>query len=197
MTLDAFEKAAPSVSQLRTARFRIEHAQVVAPGDFERFGRLGVIASMQPTHCTSDMPWAPDRLGPERIRGAYAWRRMLDAGVRVCFGSDFPVEDPNPLLGIYAALTTQDLNGKPPEGYRPDEKLSIEETIYAFTMTAAFAASEDDRRGRIDPGMEADVTVFDRDLMTVPASEIPKASCVMTIVGGRVVWDATTTTRVK
>ena len=197
MALDAFEQAAGSAGVLRPARFRIEHAQVVAPADFARFGRLGVIASMQPTHCTSDMPWAPDRLGPERVRGAYAWRRMLDAGVRMCFGSDFPVEDPNPLLGIYAALTTQDLNGKPPEGYRPDEKLTIEETIYAFTMTAAYAASEDDRRGRIDPGMEADVTVFDRDLTAVPVTEIPKASCVMTMVGGRVVWDASAKTGVR
>src|SRR6185295_500399 len=108
VTLDAFEGAAGALAALKTKRFRIEHAQVVALEDIPRFARGGIIASMQPTHCTSDMPWAPDRVGPDRIEGAYAWRHMLTAGVRLAFGSDFPVEEVNPLLGIHAAVTTQD-----------------------------------------------------------------------------------------
>jgi predicted amidohydrolase YtcJ len=147
-----------------------------------------VIASMQPTHCTSDMPWAPARLGATRIEGAYAWRRLLDSGARLALGSDFPVEDPNPLLGIYAAVTTQDVTGKPPGGYRPSEKLTIWEALRGFTSDAAYAAFAERELGVAEPGYRADLAVFDRDLTVIPPREIPQARCVMTMVAGKVVW---------
>ncbi len=201
MTLDAYANAANAANAARGAapgdrllagrRFRIEHAQVIALEDIPRFGSLGVIASVQPTHCTSDMPWAPDRLGPARIEGAYAWRRLLDAGARLCLGSDFPVEDANPLLGIHAAVTTEEENGKPPGGYRPTERLTVLEALRGFTSDAAYAAFAEDELGRIAPGMRADLSVFDRDLTAIPAAEIPRARCMMTIVAGRIEHEAT------
>ena len=145
---------------------------------------------MQPTHCTSDMPWAPARLGAARIEGAYAWRRLLDSGARLALGSDFPVEDPNPLLGIYAAVTTRDLEGRPPQGYRPSQKLTIWEALRGFTSDAAYAAFAEGELGRAAAGCRADLAVFDRDLTAIPPSEIPKARCVMTMVGGEIVWRA-------
>jgi predicted amidohydrolase YtcJ len=192
IVLDAMERAAAASSppaNLRDRRFRIEHAQVLALDDIPRFAALGVIASMQPTHCTSDMPWAPARLGPQRVEGAYAWRRLLDAGARLALGSDFPVEDPNPLLGLYAAVTTQDLDGKPPGGYRPGEKLTIWEALRGFTSDAAYAASAERELGLAEVGYRADLAVFDRDLSVIPAREIPRARCVMTMVGGDIVWN--------
>jgi predicted amidohydrolase YtcJ len=190
LALDAFAKAA---SALRAApaggtRPRIEHAQVVSPADIPRFGREGVIASIQPTHATSDMPWAEKRVGPERIAGAYAWRSLKKAGARLAGGSDFPVESENPLLGFYAAVTRQDLDGRPPGGWRPQERLTRREALALFTSDAAYAAFEEDRRGRIAPGFDADLSVFDRDPMEVPEREIPRISPILTIVGGRVAY---------
>ena len=192
MVLDAMEKAAAASGDpgsLRERRFRIEHAQVLSAEDLPRFAKLGVIASMQPTHCTSDMPWAPTRLGPARIEGSYAWRKLLDSGARLALGSDFPVEDPNPLLGIYAAVTTQDLDGKPPGGYRPSEKLTIWEALRGFTSDAAYAASAEHELGLAEPGYRADLAVFDRDLTKIAPRDIPKAHCEMTIIGGDIVWN--------
>jgi predicted amidohydrolase YtcJ len=188
MVLDAMERAAGGAAALHDRRFRIEHAQVLSLDDIPRFASLGVIASMQPTHCTSDMPWAPARLGPARVEGAYAWRRLLKAGARLALGSDFPVEDANPLLGIYAAVTTQDLDGKPPGGYRPSEKLTIWEALRGFSSDAAYAAFAERELGLAEPGYRADLAVFDRDLTKVAPREIPKARCVMTMVGGDIVW---------
>jgi len=188
--LDAFTRAAGGPGRLRGRRFRIEHAQVVALEDIPRFAAGGVIASMQPTHCTSDMPWAPDRVGPARIEGAYAWRRMLDAGVRLALGSDFPVEEVDPLFGLHAAVTTQDTQGRPPEGFRPGERLTRWEALRGFTSDAAYAASMERETGRLERGHRADITVFDGDLTSVPAAELPKARCVLTLVNGRVVWQA-------
>jgi len=191
IVLDAMERAAAASSppvELPTRRFRIEHAQVLSLDDIPRFASLGVIASMQPTHCTSDMPWAPARLGTQRVEGAYAWRRLLNAGARLALGSDFPVEDANPLLGLYAAVTTQDVKGQPPGGYRPTEKLTIWEALRGFTSDAAYAASAERELGVAEPGYRADLAVFDRDLGKIPAREIPKARCVMTMVGGEIVW---------
>jgi hypothetical protein len=136
------------------------------------------------------MPWAPSRLGARRIDGAYAWRRMLDAGVRLALGSDFPVEEPNPLLGVYAAVTTQDLDGHPPGGYRPTEKLTIWEALRGFTSDAAYAAFMEAEVGRLAPGYRADLVVFDRDLTKVPSAEIPKARCLLTLVDGEPAWEA-------
>jgi predicted amidohydrolase YtcJ len=189
--LDAMEHAAAAAPAmpLFERRFRIEHAQVLSLEDIPRFASLGVIASMQPTHCTSDMPWAETRLGAARIEGAYAWRRLLKAGARLALGSDFPVEDPNPLLGIYAAVTTQDVKGKPPGGYRPGEKLTIWEALRGFTSDAAYAAFAEHELGLAEPGYRADLAVFDRDLTVIPAHEIPNVRCVMTMVGGDIVWN--------
>jgi len=192
MVLDAMQRAAGAgagLATLRGRRFRIEHAQVLSPDDIPRFSALGVIASVQPTHCTSDMPWAPTRLGPARIAGAYAWRKLLDSGARLALGSDFPVEDPNPLLGLYAAVTTQDVKGQPPGGYRPSEKLTIWEALRGFTSDAAYAASAEHELGVAEPGYRADLAVFDRDLTKIAPRDIPKARCRMTIVAGEIVWN--------
>jgi hypothetical protein len=189
--LDAFEKAARELPEAPAGaeRPRIEHAQVVAPDDFVRFARLGVIASVQPTHATSDMTWAEDRLGPSRASGAYAWRRLKDAGARLAGGSDAPVESEKPLPGFYAAITRADPAGNPPGGWHPSEKLTRSEALALFTSDAGFAAFEERRRGRLEPGMEADLTVLGRDPMAVPEREIAEIPVVLTIVGGRVVFD--------
>ena len=189
VVLDAFERAAAaSAVSLPERRFRIEHAQVLSLDDIPRFAKLGVIASMQPTHCTSDMPWAPKRLGEGRVEGAYAWRRLLASNARLALGSDFPVEDANPLLGLHAAVTTQDETGEPTQGYRPGERLAIWEALRGFTSDAAFAAFAEHELGKAAPGYRADLTVFDRDLTAIAPAEILKARCVMTIVGGDIVW---------
>jgi len=135
------------------------------------------------------MPWAPDRLGPSRLEGAYAWRRLLDAGVRLALGSDFPVESADPRLGLHAAVTTQEPDGKPPDGFRPGERLDILEAIRGFTSDAAFAAFAETELGRLEAGRRADLVVFDRDLTAIPAAELPRARCVMTVVDGRIVWE--------
>ena len=192
LALDAFEKAATAVPRAASGgdRPRIEHAQVVAPGDIPRFAREGVIASIQPTHATSDMAWAEKRVGPKRIEGAYAWRRLKAAGARLAGGSDFPVESENPLLGFYAAVTRQDLGGNPPGGWRPEERLTRPEALALFTTDAAYAAFEEGRRGRVAPGYDADLTVLAADPMAAPAREIPGIRPALVIVGGRIVWDA-------
>ncbi|MEO8191709.1 MAG: amidohydrolase [Acidobacteriota bacterium] len=188
VALDAFTSAreAEPKAPLGAGRPRIEHAQVIAREDIPRFAREGVIASVQPTHATSDMEWAEKRLGADRIAGAYAWRRLLAAGARLAGGSDFPVESENPLLGFYAAITRQDAAGRPAGGWRPEERLSRAKALALFTSDAAFAAFEEDRRGRIAPGFEADLTVFASDPMRVAASEIPSIRTLMTVVGGRI-----------
>jgi predicted amidohydrolase YtcJ len=192
IALDAFTQAAVQLSGAPAGgeRPRIEHAQVIASGDFARFAPAGVIASIQPTHATSDMPWAEQRLGPERLEGAYAWRRLIEAGVRLCGGSDAPVESEKPLLGFYAAVTRQDLSGRPPGGWRPSQKLSRREALALFTSGAAFAAFEEGSRGRIAPGFEADLTIFSRDPLSVPDAEIPSIPVAWTVVGGRVAHGA-------
>jgi predicted amidohydrolase YtcJ len=170
------------------ARFRIEHAQVMRLGDIERMARLGVIASMQPTHATSDMPWAEERVGPARIRGAYAWRRVLDAGGELALGSDFPVERVEPLLGLYAAVTRQDLDGDPAGGWLPDQRLDRAEAVRGFTLDAARSLFLEQEVGSLEVGKRADLTVFARDPLTVPAAEIPAVEIDLTLVDGEVVY---------
>jgi predicted amidohydrolase YtcJ len=190
VALDAYEKAAAAVPAAPDGgdRPRIEHAQVVAPDDFARFARLSVIASIQPVHATSDMRWAEDRVGPERIAGAYAWRRFVDAGVRLAGGSDAPVETESPIEGLYAAITRRDRAGNPPGGWRPQERLSRPEALALYTTGAAWAAFEEAWRGRIAPGMAADLTVLAADPMTVPEAEIAGIPVALTVVGGRVAY---------
>jgi hypothetical protein len=170
-------------------RFRIEHAQVIDPEDIPRFAAMGVIAAMQPTHATSDMPWAPERLGQKRLAGAYAWRRLLAGGATIACGSDFPVESHNPVLGIYAAVTRQDLAGNPPGGWLPEERMTREEALRGYTIDACRAAFQEAAKGTIAPGKVADLTVLDRDIMTCDAAEIARARVRWTIVGGAVVYE--------
>lgn len=186
IVIDAYEKAGATL----TDRFRIEHLQVIALDDIPRLAKSGIIASMQPTHCTSDMPWAEARLGPERIKGAYAWRKVLDAGVRLAFGSDFPVEAVNPILGLHAAVNRTDTEGNPPGGWYPSEKLTPLEALAAFTSGAAWAAFEESDRGTIEPGKAADLTILDKNPLTIDPSEIWTIKPMATIVGGEVVWEA-------
>ena len=186
--LDAF--AALGEGRARALRFRIEHAQVLAPEDIPRFGALGVLASMQPTHATSDMPWAPARLGPERLRGAYAWRSLLDSGARLVFGSDFPVEEPSPLLGLWAAVSRQDPSGAPPGGFLPGERVTLEEALAAFTTGPAHASFTEASHGRIAPGYVADLTVFAAPL--VADRSLLQAKIHRVIVGGKVAFVTTT-----
>jgi len=185
LALIALAKAA-SATQSRDGRHRIEHAQVLRPEDILEFARLGIIASMQPTHATSDMRWAEARLGPARVRGAYAWKSLLDAGARLAFGSDFPVEDPNPLLGLYAARTRQDLQGHPSGGWMPQERLNGEQALNAFTVGAAFASFAENRRGTLAVGRDADFTAFSVDPVDDPAEELRSAKAVLTVVGGAI-----------
>ena len=171
-------------------RFRIEHAQHVRPGDFARFAKLGVIASMQPYHAIDDGRWAEKRLGALRSRTSYAWRSMLAAGAPLAFGSDWPVAPLDPLLGVYAAVTRATLDGKHPGGWFPEERLSVEEALRAYTMGSAYAAFEEKEKGTITPGKLADLAVLFDDLFSIPPEKIREARVLMTIVGGRVVYDA-------
>lgn len=173
----------------RKLRPRVEHAQIVRPEDVARFAKLGVIASVQPTHCTSDMPWAPARLGEERILWAYRWRSLLEAGTNLCLGSDVPVESPDPRLGLWAAVTRQTPSGYPPEGWNPEEALTLPQAVAGYTQWAAWAAFEEKKRGKIAPGFLADFTIFDRDV-SAAKEEILPAKVVRTVVAGRDVYVA-------
>jgi hypothetical protein len=189
--LDAFERAARANGP-RERRHRIEHAQVVAPEDIPRFRGLGVIASMQPTHATSDMRWAEQRIGRQRAEGgAYAWRSLLNAGATVIFGTDFPVEPIRPVEGIYSAVTRQSREepGVPPGGWLPAQKLSRAEAIRLYTAAPAFGEWQERVKGTLAAGMLADFVVWSADLLTIPEREILNAEPVMTVVGGRTVYE--------
>ncbi len=185
--LDAYERAMAQFPE-NPGRHRIEHAQILNPDDIPRFAALGVIAAMQPIHATSDMYWAGERLGENRLAGAYAWQSLLQSGARLAFGSDFPVEQVNPMLGIYAAVTRQDLEGWPDGGWIPAERLSREEAIRAFTLGAAYAGFMEQQTGSLEAGKRADFIVLDRDIMHVPVEEIPVVRVLETWVDGQRVF---------
>jgi predicted amidohydrolase YtcJ len=185
--LDAYQKVIVEFPD-NPGRHRIEHAQVLDLHDIPRFARLGIIAAMQPTHATSDMYWAVDRLGDERARGSYAWRSLLDNGASLAFGSDFPVEQVDPMLGIYAAVTRQDLKGWPEGGWFPEQRLSREEAIHAFTLGAAFSGFAENTSGSLEVGKRADFIVLGRDIMTVPAEQIPMIRVEQTWLDGKPVY---------
>lgn len=187
--LDAYA-AVIEAHALVDARPRIEHAQVVDPSDIPRFAAHHVIASMQPTHATSDMAWVPARLGPRRLEGAYAWRRFLEAGVPLCFGSDFPVELVDVTHGLYAAITRQDAEGQPPGGWLADQRLELGEAIAAFSSGAAFASFSEGFLGRVAPGFQADLTCFRDDLRTLAPIELRAAPVAATLVAGEVRYRA-------
>ena len=187
VAIDAMERALGGPHP--EARFRLEHAQVLRLEDIQRMARLGVVASMQPTHATSDMPWAGDRVGPRRLQGAYAWRKVLDAHGRLALGSDFPVESADPRLGLYAAITRQDLAGNPPGGWMPGERLTREEALRGFTLDAAWSLFLEKEVGSLEVGKRADLVVFAQDPMTVPEREIPRAAIDYTVVDGQVAFE--------
>jgi len=171
-------------------RWRIEHAQVATLADIPRFQQLHVIASMQPTHATSDMPWAEARVGRERLAGAYAWRRFLQSNVRLALGSDFPVESADPRLGLYAAVTRQDLAGQPPGGWLPDQKLTAAEALRGFTADAAWAGFTEAEVGRLAPGLRADFVLLDADPLAVDAARLPAIKVLSTWIDGERVYSA-------
>ena len=169
-------------------RFRIEHAQHVRFEDIKRFAELGVIASVQPYHCIDDGVWAEKRIGPERIKYTYPFKSFLDAGVKMCFGTDWYVAPLNPLLGIYAAVTRRTLDGKNPEGWIPEQKISIEDAIKCYTINSAYAAFEENIKGSIEVGKLADLIVLSDDILTIDPIKIKDAEVVMTIFDGKVIY---------
>jgi predicted amidohydrolase YtcJ len=187
MALDTFA-AVLQANGPRDRRNRIEHAQVVETSDFIGFGKLNVIASMQPAHLLDDARWAADRLGPERSRGAYAWRTMEKNGVRLAFGTDYPVIPINPLRGIYACISRQMTDGTPKRGWQPQERLHAKDCFRAYTVGSAYAEFEEQRKGIIAPGMLADIVVYPKDLNETQLEDILTIPVVMTIAGGKIVY---------
>ena len=185
--LDAFE-GAYKVAGGRDLRNRVEHAQIIVPADIPRFKQLDLIASMQQTHATSDMNMAEDRLGRERLKGAYAWHTFLAQGTRIAGGSDFPVESDNPFFGLYSAVTRADHAGKPAGGWHPEEAMTLIEAFRSFTTDAAFAQHSEKSIGSLEPGKWADFIVTDRSLFKVPSSEIWKIRVEQTWVAGKRVF---------
>ena len=171
-------------------RHRVEHAQVLSLDDVDRFAALGVVASVQPTHATSDMPWAGDRLGDDRLAGAYAWRRLVDAGARLALGSDFPVERVSPILGFHAAVTRQDAEGAPAGGWYGNQVLTRAEALRGFTLDAAYAAFMEDEVGSIEAGKRADFVVLSQDLMAVPPEQILATRVLATYLDGAPIYEA-------
>jgi hypothetical protein len=172
----------------RDRRFRIEHAQHLRMDDIPRFGKLHVIASMQPYHLIDDGRWAEKRIGPERAKGTYAFRSLLDSGAVLAFGSDWPVAPMIPLMGIYAAATRRTLDGKHPDGWVPEQKISVTEAIRAYTMGSAYASFDDKMKGSIEPGKLADMVVVSDDILSVPPAEIENARVAITVFDGRVIY---------
>ncbi len=188
--LDRYEIAFTENQQAKDHRFRIEHAQHLHPSDIPRFGKLGVIPAMQAVHMSSDRPWAIDRLGEKRIKeGAYMWQSLLKSGAVIVNGTDVPVEPINPIASFFASVTRQTLKGQPEGGYEPDEKMTRAQALRSYTLDAAYGAFEEKIKGSIAPGKLADFTVFTKDLMTVPDSELLTTEVAMTIFGGKVLYE--------
>ena len=190
MALNAFS-AAEQVDSSNDTRFRIEHAQVLLPGDFDRFAQLHVIASMQPSHLLTDMNWAAARLGPDRAKYSYAWRSMLNHHITLAFGTDYPVESINPFRGLYAAITRQNEAGT--ATYQPQEKITLPEAIYAYTQASAYAEFREKIKGRLEPGFLADIVVLDRDPFHSTPQQLLRTQVLRTIVNGETVYQARST----
>jgi predicted amidohydrolase YtcJ len=190
--LDLYEKAfkavPPDQRKIREPRWRVEHAQIVNPADIGRFVKLGVIPSMQPSHAIGDLFFAPSRLGFKRLEGAYAWQSFIKSGSIIAGGSDAPVERGEPMIEFYAAVARKALNGFSGEGWHPEQAVSREQALKMFTIWAAYAAFEENVKGSIEVGKLADLTVLSADIMKIGESEIPKTRCVMTVIGGEVVF---------
>lgn len=193
VVLDLYEKALKEVPaserKIRDARWRIEHAQILHPSDIPRFAKLGVIPSMQPSHAIGDLHFAPSRLGVKRLEGAYAWQSLIKSGSIIAGGSDAPVERGEPMIEFYAAVARKDQRGFSGEGWHPEQAVSREQALKMFTIWAAFAAFEEKLRGSIEAGKLADLTVLSSDIMKIPEPEILKTRCVMTVIGGEIVFE--------
>ncbi len=188
--LNAIEKAEKKYGQ-KDLRYRIEHAQIIKPEDIKRFRGLGVIASMQPTHCTTDMRFCEQRIGQERSKDAYAWKSLLDNGASLAFGSDWPVEPLDPRRGLYSAVTRQNIEQDLPEGgWFPEQKLTLAEAIECFTSGSAYASFEENLKGTLEPGKLADLTIFGLDIFSHEPEDILTAPVIYTIVGGKIVYQA-------
>ena len=187
LTLDTFERTLAARPEARALRLRVEHAQILADADIPRFRALGVLPSMQATHCTSDMAWAEERLGSDRLQGAYAWRSLLDTGVIIAGGSDFPVESPNPFHGIYASVTRRPLSGDD-RGWQPGQRMTREEAVRSFTTWNAYASRQEDHVGALTPGRRADLIVCSDDVFTCPEARIKDIVPLVTMVGGEVAY---------
>jgi len=184
----AFAKNPDAATSPRERRWRIEHAQILHVEDIARFGKLGVIPSMQPSHAIGDLFFAPDRLGPDRLDGAYAWRALIDAGAIIAAGSDAPVERGDPLIEFYAAVARRGLDGTQTQDWRPAQAVTRQEALKMFTAWPAYASFQEDRLGAIETGKRADFTVFSKDIMVIPVEEILTAKPVMTVVDGVVIY---------
>jgi len=187
--LNAFEKAI-KVNGKRDSRHRIEHAQTLQPTDIPRFASLGVIASMQPTHCISDKKFCEKRIGQERAKGAYAWKSLADAGAILAFGTDYQVEPLNPMEGLYASVTRKDRLGEEGEGWHPEQKIKMEDAIKYYTVGSAYSQFMDNRKGMIKTGYLADIVIVDKDLLTISENEIMKTKVDYTITAGKVVYSS-------
>ncbi|MGE5322118.1 MAG: amidohydrolase, partial [Actinomycetota bacterium] len=187
MVLDMFGQI-EKTNEKKDRRWRIEHSQTVAEKDFARYARLGVIASVQPYHAIDDGRWAEKRIGPQRIQRTYAFRTFLDNGVRLAFGTDWPVAPLNPMWTIYAAVTRATLDGKNPEGWIPDQKLTVAEAVEAYTMGSAYAEFQDNQKGSITPGKLADFVVLSDDIFHIPPSQIKNVKVEATYVDGKLVY---------
>ncbi|MBA3270366.1 MAG: amidohydrolase, partial [Acidobacteria bacterium] len=190
VAMDVFERVQGEVPGARNLRMRNEHAQILDAAEVTRFARLNVIASMQATHATSDMPWVPSRIGADRTEeGAYLWQRLMKTGVVLANGSDFPVEEPNPMLGFYAAITRQDPSGNPPGGWMPNERMSRDEALKSFTWNAAYASHLENELGSLEVGKLADMVLLDKNVLTVEPREILSTRSLLTVIGGEVVFE--------
>ena len=191
--LDLYEKAMQAVPadkrKIREPRWRVEHAQILADPEIPRFAKLGVIASMQPSHAISDLFFAPSRLGKKRLGGAYAWQSLLKAGAIICGGSDAPVERGEPMIEFYAAVARKSIKGESLEGWHPEQAVSREQALKMFTSSPAYAAFEEKDKGSIENGKLADLTVLSADIMKIPEPEILKTTCEMTVIGSEVVYE--------
>ena len=173
----------------------MEHAQILSAQDLPRFAKLGVIASMQPSHAISDLFFAPRRLGMERLAGSYAWQSLLKSGAIIAAGSDAPVEQGNPLIEFYAAVARKSMDGFSGPGWHPEEAVTREQALKMLTRWPAYAAFEEEDKGSIEVGKLADLTILSRDIMKIPEPEILRTGCLMTVVGGEIAYDASGTSR--
>jgi len=193
LILDLYEKAMkavpPDQRKIREPRWRVEHAQILTAQDIPRFSKLGVIASMQPSHAISDLFFAPVRLGKDRLAGAYAWQSLLKSGAIICGGSDAPVERGEPMIEFYAAVSRKSIKGESLDGWHPEQAVSREQALKMFTAAPAYAAFEEKDKGSIESGKLADLTVLSADIMKIPEPEILKTTCAITVIGGEIVYE--------